>query len=96
MAEFANIGISLDAQMKKVKNLRNVSTILIDRIQWKNHQAADRPAGWPCFDLDKDGNTTEPMKGAAPKMYGKKAATKMYDKAAPTKNYNKGYKTPGA
>ena len=43
------------------------------------------------LDLDKDGNTTEPMKGAAPKMYGKKAATKMYDKAAPTKNYNKGY-----
>jgi len=43
------------------------------------------------LDLDKDGNTTEPMKGAAPKMYGKKAATKMYDKAAPTKNYKKGY-----
>jgi len=32
------------------------------------------------LDLDKDGNTTEPMKGAAPKMYGKKAAVKKYGK----------------
>ena len=28
------------------------------------------------LDLDKDGNTTEPMKGAAPKMYGKKYGKK--------------------
>jgi len=32
------------------------------------------------LDLDKDGNTTEPMKGAAPKMYGKTAAPKKYGK----------------
>jgi len=30
------------------------------------------------LDLDKDGNKTESMKDAAPKMYGKKAAPKKY------------------
>ena len=37
-----------------------MTIILSDRIQWKNHQAADRPVGWPCFDLDKDGNEIKP------------------------------------
>ena len=32
------------------------------------------------LDLDKDGNKTESMKDAAPKMYGKKAAPKKYGK----------------